>query len=132
DYSADQYRDRLWLRDVWLPKEQLLLTVGCNTNTLLKVVEWEGPECGPYYKLGYSDVPGNLLPLPPVALWRDLHELSNKLFRKLGNQAEGQKTVLGFTGGDEESVSNFQKASDGDGIRYTGAPPQRLTAGGVD
>lgn len=132
DSSADQYRDRVWLRDVWLPREKLLLTMGTSTETLLRVVEWKGPERGPFVKLGYTSVPGNLMPLPPVALWRDLHELANKLFRKLGNQAESQKTVQGFQGGDDESVENFKKASDGDGIRYTGAEPVKLEAGGVD
>jgi hypothetical protein len=132
DSSADEYRDRCWLRDIWLPREQLLLTVGAQTNKLLRVVKWKGPIRGPYIKLGYTDVPGNLLPLPPVALWRDLHELSNKLFRKLGDQADSQKTVQGFAGGDEEAVENFKKASDGDGIRYTGATPVSLKTGGID
>ena len=132
DGSADQYRDRNHLRDIWLPKEGLLLTMGAKTQKILHVVEWKGPKCGPYYKLGYSDVPGNLLPLPPVSLWRDLHELSNTLFRKLGDEAEAMKTVLGFQGGEDESVTNFKNANDGDGIRYAGADPKKLTAGGVD
>jgi hypothetical protein len=130
--SADQYRDKLWLRDVWLPKEGLLLTYQVKSGLLLKTVEWEGPEEGPYYKLGFSDVPGNLLPLPPASLWRDLNELANSLFRKIGNQADAQKTVLGFPGGNEESVEDFKRAQDGDGIRYTGADPRELKAGGVD
>jgi hypothetical protein len=130
--SADQYRDKLWLRDVWLPKEGLLLTYQVKSGLLLKTVEWEGPEEGPYHKLGFSDVPGNLLPLPPASLWRDLNELANSLFRKIGNQADAQKTVLGFPGGNEESVEDFKRAQDGDGIRYTGADPRELKAGGVD
>jgi hypothetical protein len=132
DSSADQYRDRVWLRDIWMPREGLVLTAGAMSNTLLNVVEWEGPESGPYPKLGFSDVPGNLLPLAPVSLWRDLHELSNTLFRKLGNEAESYKSVMGFTGGDDESVENFKKAKDGEGIRYSGADPKRLETSGVD
>ena len=132
DSSADQYRDRVWLRDVWLPREGLVITMGASTQTFLRAVEWEGPKCGPYYKLGYSDVPGNLLPLPPVSLWRDLHELANNLFRKIGNDAESAKNVMGFQGGDDESVENFQKAHNGEGIRYTGAPPISLSTAGVD
>lgn len=132
DGSAQQYKEKLWLRDVWLPGERLIVTYGVKGERVLKVVEWDGPDVGPYIKLGYSDVPGNLLPLPPVALWRDLHELANGLFRKLGNQADGAKSVLGFQGGNEESVQDFQKAKDGDGIRYTGAEPRELKTSGVD
>ena len=131
DNSADVFKEKLWLRDVWVPSDGLVVTYGIKSKRKLKEVEWTGPECGPYYKLAFNDVPGNLLPLPPVALWRDLHELANTLFRKLGNQAESQKTVLGFTGGDDESVKNFQGAKDGDGIRYSGQPGQPMTAGGV-
>jgi len=130
--TADQYRDRIWLRDIWLPKEGAVLTVGVKTKKILNVVEWSGPEAGPYIKLGYLDVPGNLMPLAPVALWRDLHELQNKLFRKIAKQAEAQKSVMGFQGGDDESVNSFKGAIDGDGIRYTGASPITLTTAGVD
>jgi hypothetical protein len=130
--TAEQYRERLWLRDIWLPREKVLVTASAKTGKFLKSVEWDGPKSGPYIKLGYSDVPGNLLPLPPVSLWRDLHELSNKLFRKLGNQADAQKSVMGFQGGEDESVNNFKGAKDGDGVRYTGAQPIELKTAGVD
>lgn len=128
--SPKLYKKKIWLRDVWLPSEKRLVTYGITSKRQLKVAELEGPN--PYYQLGFSDVPGNLLPLSPVSLWRDLDELSNSLFRKLGNQADGQKSVLGFGGGDDEGVNNFKNASDGDGIRYSGQEPKKLTAGGID
>lgn len=130
--TADVFRERLWLRDVWLPKEKVLVTYGVKSRKQMKVVEWDGPKIGPYIKLGYSDVPGNLLPLPPVAIWRDLHELGNALFRKLGDQADAEKSVLGFSGNDDQGAEDFKNARDGDGIKYTGQEPKKLTAGGVN
>jgi len=130
--SADVFKERIWLRDVWLPAEQLLITYGVKSEKLFNVVEWDGPPRGPYMWLGFTDVPGNLLPLPPVAVWRDLNELENTLARKLGNQADAQKTVLGFAGGDDAGVLAFQDAADGSGIKYTGPEPRKLEAGGVD
>lgn len=47
----------------------------------------------PYIELYFKRVPGNIMPLPPLAVWKDLHDLGNVLFRKLGRQAEAQKTV---------------------------------------
>lgn len=131
DGTAEPYEKRIWLRDVWLPAEHIMLTYAVKSKKLLRESEWEGPIRGPYPKLGFSDVPGNLLPLPPVSVWRDLHNLANVLFRKLGNQADGQKSVLGFSGGDDDGVSAFKNAKDGDGIRWTGSEPKRLEAGGV-
>ena len=132
DEGADLYMDKVWLRDVWLPKTEELLTMSVKTGEVLRTVPWDGPEHGPYYTLSFADVPGNLLPLPPVALWRDLHELANNLFRKLAKQAETKKSVVAFSGGDEESITNLRKAGDGDGIRYTGQKPEQIVVGGVD
>lgn len=131
DESIKTFRDRIWVRDVWLPRERLLLTYGIKSKKLLRTVEWDGPPNGPFHRLGFSDVPGLLFPLPPVQAWRDLHELGNTVFRKLGIQADGQKTVLGFNGGDDDSVVAFRGARDGDGINYHGQKPEILQAGGV-
>lgn len=130
--GGKQLRPRLQLRDVWIPAEQALVTYAVRGKRHLRTVDWDGPKEGPYHKLGFTDVPGNLLPLPPVALWKDLHDLANSLYRKLAKQADSQKNVLGFAGGNDEDVENFRQASDGDGIRYNGQQPQNLTAGGID
>ena len=130
--SPQVFKDRVWLRDVWLPSEKLLLTYGIRHGELLNVVEWEGPERGPYINLGFSMVPGNIMPLPPVAVWRDLNDLGNAVLRKLGNQADSEKTVLGFRGGEGDAVKAFKKAKDGDGISWNATQPERLQAGGVN
>jgi hypothetical protein len=130
--SADVYKDRIWLRDVWLPQEGLVLTYGVTSKKKFDVREWEGPDRGMYVKLGYTNVPGNLLPLPPVSIWYDLNELCNALLRKIGREADAYKRVLGFDGSDDAGVTAFKEATDGGGIKYTGRQPQNLEAGGVD
>jgi len=130
--QAELFKDKKLIRDIWLPEEGIFLTYASKDNRLLSDVDWKGPELGPYHILGFDKVPGNLLPVPPVAIWRDLHELANRLFRKLGQQADSAKSVLGFSGGNDESVKSFKAANDGDGITYTGPKPERLVSGGVD
>jgi len=132
DEGADLFQDKVWLRDVWLPGTREVLTYGVTSNTLFRVVKWDGPEHGPYYHLSYTDVPGNLLPLPPASLWRDLHEIANSLFRKLANQAMSKKRVAGFQGGNDTAVANLKRAKDGEGIVYDGQPPVNLDVGGID
>ena len=132
DEVASEFEKRIRLRDVWIPQDNVMLTYAISSKKLLQEIDWEGPERGPYLHLGFTDVPSGLLPLAPVSAWRDLHELANVIFRKLGNQADSQKTVLGFSGTDETDIENFKKASDGDGIAYHGPKPERLQAGGVD
>lgn len=131
--GADLYKEKVWLRDVWLKDSRRLVTYAVTSGQQVRVVQWDGPEdVGPYISLGFSHVPGNLLPLPPVALWYDLHDLGNALFRKLANQADAFKSVLGFAGGNDDDVKRFQEANDGDGIFYRGQKPERLVAGGID
>ena len=132
DESAQLFKDRIKLRDVWLPSEGIMVTYAVKAKKILKVMDWKGPERGPYSILTFDKVPGNLLGLPPVASWRDLHTLANALYRKLSEQADSQKTVQGFPGGDEEGVKAFQASVDGDGIRWSGGDPKILKAGGVD
>ena len=133
DENADVYKDKVWLRDVWLKDSRQIVTYMVTSGQQLRVVNWDGPQdISPYIKLGFSPVPGNLMPLPPVALWYDLHELGNALFRKLANQADSFKNIAAFQGGNDESVKAFQAASDGDGIHYTGSKPEKISAGGID
>jgi len=131
DEGADLYKDKVWLRDVYIHTENQLVTYSVKTGTLLRTLDWDGPKGGPYHVLGFSDVPGNLMPIPPVALWLDLHELGNALFRKLGRQADSKKTVAAFHS-DDDGVESLKAAKDGDGIKYNGQKPENITVGGID
>lgn len=130
--GADLYKKKVWMRDVWIPDYNKVCTYGVKSQKVFRVIDWDGPEGGPYKTLGFSDVPGNLLPLPPVSLWRDLHELGNTLFRKLGRQADAKKTVAAFQGGHDDDVERLKAANDGDGITYSGGMPQQISVGGID
>lgn len=130
--SGFEFCDRILLRDVYLVRENKLVTYAVKTMKVLREVDWDGPEGTPYLKLFFSDVPGNLMPLAPVAVWRDLHNLGNVLFRKLGKQAQSRKAVLAFQGGSDEQIQRFKNAKDGDGIRYDGSKPESIVAGGID
>ena len=132
DESIELYREKVWLRDVWIPHKNKLITYGVNSNKVFNIVDWDGPKCGPYHVLGFSDVPSNLLPLPPVSLWQDLNDLANNLFRKLAKQADAKKTVVAFAGGNDESVTRLRNANDGEGIVYTGQKPENINVGGID
>jgi len=130
--KATLYREKVQLRDVFLPVEQLMITYLVKSKKLMKSIKWTGPASGPYIKLGFDEVPGNLMPIAPVNVWRDIHDIANVLIRKLSKQADDQKNVPAFGGGNDESVKEFASASDGDGIAYTGPEPRMLSIPGPD
>ena len=136
----DAFRDYIELWEVWLPMERLIVTLPSLTGSLygsgeepLRIVEWEGPDHGPYHLLGYQKVPGNLMPKAPVMNYRDLHDTENRLYRKLIRQAERQKTVTAAQGSSLDDSERVRDADDGD-IILVNAPQniKEMRFGGVD
>jgi hypothetical protein len=121
DAEPDEYQDMVELWEIWLPFENQIVTIACDGENRkpLRVEDWEPPsaECrtGPYHILGFDDVPGNVLYLPPESLWRDLSDIANRLYNKIVRQAEDAKTVFLFR--DETDAENIRKAGDGEFIR---------------
>ena len=142
DWKFNTYRRMVQLVDVWLPYDGLLVTMAKgapSTVPPLRIMEWEGPERGPFHILSFSDVPGNIMPSSPGSQLIDLNTIINKALTKTAEQADNQKTVLAATG---ESVSSgeAQRIADGnDGeivrvedpdnlkdLRFGGADPRTL------
>lgn len=131
--QMDRLEEYVDLWDIWIPRDRQLITVELDTDKPpLRVVEYQGPDSGPYHLLGFQDVPGNVMPLPPVAVWRDLHEATNHVWNKLIRQAQRQKT-LGVAGpGAGDDAQRAIDAQDGDVIKIDGQGIQEIRVGGPD
>jgi hypothetical protein len=133
DGMDGDYHEYVDLWEIWLPQENLIVTLPVEGDSILDVKEWEGSERGPYELLGFNVVPNNIMPLAPVAQWTDIHELSNRVFRKLGRQADRQKTVTGYKAGREADASRVRDANDGEMIRMDDpASVAEFKMGGID
>lgn len=114
---VDEFKDQLDLQSVYLPHEGIVLTLVADSELPpLRVAKWEGPSHGPYRPLCYGKVQGNLLPTGLIPMWVDLHEITNRLFRKASNQAERQKTLLLVQGHAAADGKAQVDADDGDAI----------------
>lgn len=138
-YGEETYMDLVELWDVWLPYDGVVATFQCDPNggieqrEPLRVVDWDGPEGGPFHLLSFGDVPGQIMPLPPAALMIDLHELGNRVFRKLGRQADRQKTVTLVASANQEDGRRLANANDGDAIAVDRPEATKeVRYGGVD
>lgn len=134
-FDGEDLEPMVCLVDVWLPRPNLIVTMPKDQEDLLLAsVEWDGPEAGPYDTLGFSRVPGQLLPLAPLQTLRDLCELLDAVMRKISQQAERQKKIgVGQRGNDEDNRL-LKEAQDGDliGLGSPQAVPKELSVGGVD
>ena len=133
-YLEDEYDPKVELWEMWLPKSKLLVTLGPNEDAKpLRVVEWDGPEQGPFHMIFFNEVDGNSMPLAPAMLWQGLHRIVNSLYRKLERQAARQKTVGLARGVDTEDAERVRTASDGDVVPVNGGLPiEEVSMGGID
>ena len=143
-FKREYYREIGEAWDIWDPRKNIIIVLAAGegmpcdvTGEYLDCYDWNGPERGPYRLLRFNPVRGNVMPLPPVGLWMDLHELANNVMRKLGRQAKRQKTIFGVQQGGQADANTTIDASDGQmvnllntksvvPINYPGVDPQQL------
>lgn len=133
--GGEEYIEHLELWDVWLPRENLVITIPCDGGKPIRVVEWEGPERGPYHILSFGEIPGNVIPTGAVGGLFDIHDLMNRLFVKLGDQAERQKTTFAATQAATADGSAMARIDAADGEVISTAHPdavREMRSGGVD
>ncbi len=121
--QREEYKKTVRILDLWLPKQNLMLQTTMSddfTNPVEKIVnviEWDGPERGPYHKLGFARIENNTMPIAPMMHLSDLHNLSNNLYNKLEDQARRQKTVVGVRPQGKDDGNRVVSADDGDMIK---------------
>lgn len=134
----DDYREMVELWDIWLPYEQTVITFGSldMEGPALRVVEWDGPQEGPYYLLAFKPIPGNTMPLPPVANLKDIDNASNKILDRLIDQGLRQKNVGIANSADDKLATRIMDAPDGGVVsgELTGGanPIAEMRLGGID
>lgn len=112
------------LVEVYLPTQNLIMTVpydpggtGYSDKMILREVEYEGPERGPYHMLGFAFAPDNIMPVAPAQMWYDLHMMANRVARKIARQSDRQKRVLAYEASAWEDAADIVDADDGESIR---------------
>lgn len=91
-------RDYTTFIDLYLYDEGVTVTVMPDGKkaVILREVEWDGPEGGPYDVLGYKQFPDEPIAIPPAWAWHDIDVTVNKLLDRMREQAEAYKTVLAY------------------------------------
>lgn len=88
-----KYRKSTTFADVWIPKENVILTFPKDKyDAVLRETEVE-PEQKPYRFLFYDSVPGNSMPVSSASVVYDLIISINQIYNRARTQAIQQKTV---------------------------------------
>lgn len=122
--GEDDWTESATLWEIFLPAHRVVLTFRSTGGSspsgqgdLIESREYIGPYCGPYVKLGYIPVPGNLLPKGPAMDLIALDVSINNMLRKLLRQAAAFKQLSIYTGAAVEDMKRIQAARDGEAIQ---------------
>ncbi len=120
--EADSLTKAIDLVELWLPDHDVIVTMPWTLGNevlpeFLRVVDYEGPERGPYHMLGFAFVPDNIMPVAPAMIWYDLHIMANRISRKLARQAERAKSILAYESSAWQDAQEVVDAEDGQSVR---------------
>ena len=105
----------LW--DIWIPSEHRMVTYQEDGKSVLASREvGRTGNYSPFHLLAFNPVLNKVMPLPPVMNWVDAHDLDNKMFVKLGQQASRQKTVTYASPQSVDDAKKIIKSEDGDTV----------------
>lgn len=132
----EEFRESVEVWDIWIPHRRLLVTLPAQGSLKpLQVREWEGPARGPYHTLGFTNVPGNVVPAAPAQNVYDLQDVITRLFNQTTRQALRQKTLTVADGRavEDGTAERIMEGEDGQVIR-TGHIDgiKEMKYGGVD
>ena len=114
-------REYVRLAEYWIPDENIKLIIEPSSATILRTIESDSPEGGPYDKLYFKDFPGSSLPIPPLWYSMDLDAALNSIVVKMRKQAESQKSNLIYEGEAADDAERLVSAPDQGSIKVSDA-----------
>lgn len=132
-FKYEELRETVELIDIYLPEEGITITMppeGYGTK-IMRTVEWDGPEEGPFDVLSYKTFPNSIVPIPPVYTWLDLNKTINTIVAKMREQSGREKTIGVYQKDSSEDAEVLKDARHGDLIGLNNVDAvKELTFGG--
>lgn len=113
--------DEVDICELWVPRAKAIVTVpgddGFTADDFLRVHDHYGDDSGPYTYLKLTPpVPNNPIPISMVGIWHDLHIMANRMAKKIMEQADRQKDIIGYKRSAADDAQEALDASDGESI----------------
>lgn len=131
----DDLKDMVWLMDVWIAENNSIVTMACEQESLGPLIErdWTGSQEGPYKFLSLGDTPDNVIPTSPAINLKYLHDLQNRLHRRMEEDSDAHRVVNTYPPGGSDEANTIRKAGRNDWIKI-GDPRSinQIEVGGID
>lgn len=131
----DDLKDMVWLMDVWIAENNSIVTMACDQEDLEPLIErqWIGSQAGPYKFLSLGDTPDNIIPTSPAMNLKGMHDLQNRLHRRMEDDSDAHRVVNVYPPGMEDDAERLRTAERNGW--YRGRSPEQIKqfeSGGVD
>ena len=130
----DDLKDMVWLMDVWVAENNSIVTMACDQDIPPLIErEWVGSQAGPYKFLSLGDTPDNVIPTSPAINLKGMHDLQNRLHRRMEDDSDAHRTINVYPPGEEDQANRYRTAERNSWVQ--GRSPEQIkqfTTGGVD
>jgi len=107
----DELKPMIWLQDIWVAENGSVatMTVDKDLPPLLERA-WTGSQSGPYKFLSLGNVPDNVIPASPAVNLKGLHDLQNRLHRRMEQDSDAHRIVNVYPPGKEDDAEGLRRA----------------------
>lgn len=134
DAQDDDLKDMVWLQDVWIAENNSVATFACDQDLPPLIErEWIGSQAGPYKFLSLGTVPDNVIPSSPAMNLKGLHDLQNRLHRRMEKDSDAHRIVNAYPPAGAEDAEKIRKAERNSWVRMNDPKSiQQVEVGGID
>jgi len=113
------WQDYVNVVEIWVPEAGAVCYIPDPDESapqdFLRMEEYYGPPDGPYTFASLTQpVPDNPFPVAPVGVWRDLADMTNRLFKKAMDQSDRQKNIGFYSPNNADVAEAAHEAIDGE------------------
>jgi len=130
----DELKPMIWMQDVWVAENKTIATFPAHQD-LPPLLErkWKGSQAGPYKFLSLGTVPDNIIPASPAVNLKGMHDLQNRLHRRMEQDSDAHRTVNVYSPQGADDAEKLRTAKRNSWVRMN--DPKSVTQvemGGVD
>jgi hypothetical protein len=131
----DELKPMVWLQDVWVAENNTVATMAVNQPDLPPLLEreWTGSQAGPYKFLSLGNVPDNVIPASPAVNLKGLHDLQNRLHRRMEQDSDAHRVLNTYSPAGADDAEKIRKSKRNAWIRmHNPKEIGQVEVGGVD
>ena len=130
----DELKPMIWLQNIWLAENKTVATMAVDQDLPpLLEREWTGSQAGPYKFLSLGNVPDNVIPVSPAVNLKGMHDLQNRLHRRMEADSDAHRITNVYPASAGEDAEKLRTAERNSWHRMNDPKSiSQVEVGGVD